>query len=100
MAISITIKKIKENKDNRTVFFVLEKESKKFKFHADIPKEGDALQYLTDRKEDMDRLIQDKISRGVFVDKHPDWIENEYEIDSLPSKYDDLKPILKKIARK
>ncbi len=98
MNITITIKGTKEYEKRKTVYFNLKKGAKEYKFHADLLKDEDSQESLDKEKEVLFDIIQGKIKNKTFMDKHPEWIALDSQIEGLPPQFDLLKPILKKLA--
>ena len=76
---AISIQSSRENADDKTVFFTIEYDGKDYKWHADIPKDADAQDYL-DAKEDILKL---EILRNMYLEAEVPQLDGKSELESF-----------------
>ena len=78
---AIEINNTKENASDKTIFFTIEYDSKKYKWHGDIPKDADAQAYLNAKEDTLKLEILRKQYFKAIVPK----LENKTELESFES---------------
>ena len=76
---AISIQSSRENADDKTVFFTIEYDGKDYKWHADIPKDADAQDYL-DAKED---ILKSEILRKRYPEAVVEELDDKSALESF-----------------